>query len=246
MPRRCTCRSALVTGISIRRSSESVDSRHREVCGSHLRSSCILSFVNGILGGTFDPPHFGHLAIAHAAYEQLGLDAVLLMVAGEPWQKTDDAPTSAEHRFAMTSIAASESDHLVADDREIHRTGPTYTIDTVESMDGPCVLILGADAAAGVPTWHRGSELLDMATFAVVPRPGIDVGAVEDALGDRFRWLDLPLIDLSSTAIRQHVAKGHSARYLVPEGVSSYIEVNSLYRTSATSVAPVPIIADDE
>ncbi len=201
--------------------------------------------MNGILGGTFDPPHFGHLAIAHAAYEQLGLDTVLLMVAGEPWQKADDAPTSAEHRFAMTSIAASEADHLVADDREIRRTGPTYTIDTVESMEGPPVLILGADAAAGIPTWHRGSELIEKATFAVVPRPGIAAATVEDALGDRLRWLDLPLIDLSSTAIREHVARGHSARYLVPEGVSSYIEVNGLYRTPASSPAAVPIIAHD-
>lgn len=212
----------------------------------HRRSSCILRIVNGILGGTFDPPHFGHLAIAHAAYEQLGLDTVRLMVAGEPWQKADDAPTSAEHRFAMTSIAVSEADHLVADDREMLRTGPTYTIDTVESLGEPCVLILGADAAAGVPTWHRGSELLEMTTFAVVSRPGITPRAVEDALGDRFRWLDLPLVDLSSSAIREHVGKGYSARYLVPEGVSSYIEVNGLYRTSASSAAPVPIIAHDE
>ena len=207
---------------------------------------CILRYVNGILGGTFDPPHFGHLAVAHAAYEQLELDTVLLMVAGDPWQKADDAPSGAEHRLAMTCLAAAEADDVVTDDRELRRGGPTYTIDTIESMDGPCVLILGADAAAGVPTWHRGDDLIEMASFAVVPRPGVGAGEVAAALGDRFTWLDLPLVDLSSTAIRDHVAKGHSARFLVPEAVASYIEVNGLYKSPSSSAAPVPIIADDE
>jgi len=168
------------------------------------------------------------------------------MVAGEPWQKADDAPSGAEHRLAMTCLAATEADYFVADDRELRRSGPTYTIDTVESMDGPCVLILGADAAAGVPTWHRGADLIEQASFAVVPRPGVRAGEVAAVLGDRFTWLDLPLVDLSSTAIRDHVAKGHSARFLVPEAVTSYIEVNGLYRTPSSSAASVPIIADDE
>ncbi len=202
--------------------------------------------MKGILGGTFDPPHFGHLAMANAAHEQIGLDTVLLMVAGDPWQKADDPPSDPDHRLAMTALAAAEAEFLEVDDRELRRDGPTYTYDTVAAMGTECVLIVGADAAAGVPTWHRADELLEIARFAVVPRPGVDPDAVTDALGDRFSWLEMPPVDLSSTLIRAHVGKGYSARFLVPEAVASYIAVNGLYRSPSSSASVFPIIAGDE
>lgn len=200
----------------------------------------------GILGGTFDPPHIAHLAIAHAAYEQLGLAEILLIPAGDPWQKAGDVLTDAGHRMAMTRLAASEAPYLVADDREIRREGATYTIDTIMTMTEPCVLILGADAAVGVPTWHRAGELIERVTFAVVPRPGIDTVEVDTALGDRYTWVDLPLMDISSTDIRDHVSRGHSARFLVPEAVAAYIEVNDLYRAATSSDETASIIVGDE
>lgn len=179
-------------------------------------------------------------------FEQLDLTKILLMPAGDPWQKADDVLTEAGHRLAMTRLAASEAPYLLADDREILREGPTYTIDTITTMTEPCVLILGADAAVGVPTWHRGAELIESATFAVIPRPGISAVDVDSALGDRYTWVDLPLIGISSTDIRDHVARGHSPRFLVSEAVAAYIEANDLYRAPTCSDTPVPIIVVDE
>ncbi|GMR01831.1 MAG: hypothetical protein BMS9Abin20_0152 [Acidimicrobiia bacterium] len=215
-------------------------------CGSRSLVSGILWHVIGILGGTFDPPHIAHLAIAHAAHEQLGLAEILLMPAGDPWQKAGDALTDAGHRMAMTRLAASEAPYLVADDSEMRREGPTYTIDTIMTMTERCVLILGADAAAGVPTWHRAAELMERVTFAVILRPGIDTAEVDTALGDRYTWIDLPAIDISSTDIRDHVARGHSARFLVPEAVAAYIEANNLYSVATSSDKTVSIIVGDE
>ncbi len=186
--------------------------------------------VIGILGGTFDPPHVGHLALAHAAYEQLGLDEVLFMPAGDPWQKADRDVTPAAHRMAMVSLAASVAPYLGADDREIDRTGPTYTIETVTSIGDECVLIVGADAAKGVPSWHRADDLLDIASFAVVDRPGVARSEIDPAVLRRCTWVDMPPIDISSTAIRAHVAAGHTPRFLVPDSIASYIAMNGLYQ----------------
>jgi nicotinate-nucleotide adenylyltransferase len=108
--------------------------------------------VIGILGGTFDPPHIAHLALAQAAHEQLELDEVLFMPAGDPWQKSRDVITAADHRVAMTRLAASGAPYFVADDREILRRGPTYTIETVEELGQDCVLVLGA----GPMNWLTG------------------------------------------------------------------------------------------
>jgi len=202
--------------------------------------------VIGILGGTFDPPHLGHLAIANATFDQLALDKILLMPAGRPWQKADHVLTDAGHRLAMTKLAASEVPYLVVDDREIRREGPTYTIDTVEAMTEPCVLIIGADTAVGLSTWHRGVELLEKAAFAIVARSGITAADVDAALGGRYTLIDLPPIDISSTQIRDHISRGHSPRFLVSEAVAAYIETNGLYRSPTSAHDPVPIITVDE
>jgi len=168
------------------------------------------------------------------------------MPAGDPWQKSEGDVTSSVDRLAMVDLAAAEAVHFKADDREMRREGPTFTIDTVATLDDDAVVVLGADAAVGVPSWHRGDELIAAAQFAVIPRNEIDRQDVRDVLGDRFFWIDVPLIDISSSDIRAHVSAGHSPRFLVPESVAAYIEARDLYRSSAASPRPVPIIAVDE
>jgi len=186
--------------------------------------------VHGILGGTFDPPHIGHLAVAMTALEQLDLDVVRFIPAGDPWQKRDELVNDASHRLAMTRLAASEDPRFVVDDIEIRREGASYMIDTVEALGGRCILILGADAARNLLTWHRAHDLLSMAEIAVVPRPGTGVEDVRAALGVPVVGLSMPTIDLSGTQIRAHVAHGHSPRFLVPDAVCDYILANELYR----------------
>jgi nicotinate-nucleotide adenylyltransferase len=186
--------------------------------------------VHGILGGTFDPPHIGHLAVANAALEQLDVEVVRLIPAGDPWQKRDEQVTDARHRLAMTRLAASEDPRFVVDDLEIRRSGPSYMVDTIEQLGGPCTLILGADAARNLLTWHRAATLLEMVEVAVVPRPGVGFSDVCDALGRPVIELSMPTIDLSGTQIRSHISRGHSPRFLVPDAVCDYIASNGLYR----------------
>ena len=193
-----------------------------------------LGRVIGILGGTFDPPHIAHLAVAHAAREQLRLDEVVLMPAGDPWQKSAETVTPAAHRMAMTRLAASAAPYFRADDREVVRDGPTYTIETVRELNEDCVLIVGADAALGLHSWHRADELIGIASFGVVDRPGVKRRDVDAILANGCIWIDMPMIDISSTEIRSHVAVGHTARFLVPEAVAMYIESNGLYRSGSS------------
>ena len=195
-----------------------------------MRSSSILALVIGIFGGTFDPPHVGHLGVATAAVEQLGLERLLLVPAGEPWQKSDISVTPASHRLAMAKLAAAEDERFVVDDREIQRVGPSYTIDTVREIGERCVLVLGTDAAAGIPTWQGGPELLSLVDLAVVERPGVSQEDVEETLGRAVTLLSMPAVELSATALREHIAAGWSPRFLVPEAVADYITTNGLYR----------------
>lgn len=185
-----------------------------------------------ILGGTFDPPHIAHLIAGEAAYRTLGVDVVTFLPAGSPWQKGDEVITPAVHRRAMTNLAVAGVDYFEADDRETRRAGPTYTFDTVESFDRDELwLIVGADAAAAIRTWHRADELLGSVSVAVAPRPGIDRRAVEAAVGS-VAWLDMPEIDLSGTDIRDRARAGKGIRFLVREAVWTYIVDNGLYRSA--------------
>lgn len=194
----------------------------------------ILFLVIGILGGTFDPPHIAHLAVAQAAHEQVGLDEIVFMPAGDPWQKAGYEISPAIHRMAMTRLAASAAPHFIADDREVLRVGPTYSIDTVTDLAQDCVLLLGADAVRGVPSWNRAEELIELVTFGVVDRPGVARDDIDTKVLSKCTWIDMPRIDISSTDIREHVATGHSARFLVPEAVAAYIEANGLYETGSS------------
>ena len=193
----------------------------------------LLGVQRGVLGGTFDPPHLAHLVAAEAAYHQLDLDVVSFVPAGAPWQKAGAGVTAPAHRLAMTALAIAGTEYFVVDDREVQRGGWTYTIDTIETYpaDDAVTLIVGADAAAGVPGWHRAAELMECARFAVVPRPGASRRAVEDALAEaRFEWLDMPEMAISSTALRSRTSAGLSLRFLVPRAVEDYIEERGLYR----------------
>ena len=183
----------------------------------------------GILGVTFDPPHWAHLVAGEAAYRELGLDVVTFVPAGSPWQKADNDVSRVEHRWAMTSLAVEGVDYFGADDREVRRDGWTYTVDTLaEFADDDVALILGADAAAGLRSWHRSVEIVDRVVVAVMPRPGTDRSLVE-ATGARIRWLDVPDLAISGTMLRQRRADGGSIRFFVREPVYAYIVEHDLY-----------------
>ena len=162
--------------------------------------------------------------------QQLDLDVVRLVPAGEPWQKIGTAVTQARHRWGMTLAAISDIPYLDADDREIQRCGLTYTIDTLTGLGGDTpTLILGADAAARLRSWYRADEVLELARIAVAPRPGTTRDSVEKAVGRGVEWLDVPSLDISGTELRRRAAAGHSLRFLVREQVREYIERHGLY-----------------
>ena len=207
----------------------------RSGCGSCLllvaRGRPILSRVKrGILGGTFDPPHIAHLIAGETAYRQLALDVVSFIPAGAPWQKSDSGVSSAEHRWEMTRLSVEPIPYFVADDSEIRRDGPTFTIDTVESFAGDeLVLILGADAALGIRSWHRWRDLLEKVDLAVAPRPGVGRHEVEHAVPKTIEWLDMAPIDVSATDVRERARKGLSIRFYVRERVWQYVQEQHVY-----------------
>ena len=186
----------------------------------------------GILGGTFDPPHLAHLFAGEAAYRDLGLDVVTFMPTGAPWQKAGRNVTSAKDRWQMTVLAIEGVPYFEADDREVRREGWTYTVDTLRSFpdDEELCLILGADAARGVVTWHESSEVLERVMIAIIPRPGTDRDDVDDALvGGKTVWLDTPDVRLSGTMLRRQAQAGRSIRFLVRDKVWRYVEDNRIY-----------------
>lgn len=183
-----------------------------------------------LLGGTFDPPHIGHLAVAQAAWEQLSVDVVTFLPAGDPWQKSDDrAVTPATVRCRMVSAAVEGIPHFEVDPREAERDGPTFTWDTITSFaDDHVILVLGADAAAGIRSWHRGDELAERVDVAVVGRPGTARPEVDMAVPGA-QWLEMPELDLSSTELRAWLGRGFSGRFLIPDGTLGIIADSGLY-----------------
>ncbi|HEX6947425.1 MAG TPA: nicotinate-nucleotide adenylyltransferase [Acidimicrobiia bacterium] len=184
----------------------------------------------GILGGTFDPIHIAHLHAAECALYQARLDRVLLMPAGDPWQKLGKRVSAGHHRLEMTRLAIAGVPGLEADDREVRRDGLTYTIETLETFpaDEELYLILGSDAAAGLPTWERAADVLDRVSVIVAPRPGTDLSSVARVVPDAI-ILEMAPLGISGTAIRHAAATGRPYRYLVTEPVHRYIEENRLY-----------------
>jgi nicotinate-nucleotide adenylyltransferase len=205
--------------------------------------------VVGILGGTFDPPHLAHLAIAEEAREVLGLDRVLFLPAGRPWQKADRAVTSARLRVAMVERAIAGNPAFVLDAREVDRDGPSYTVDTLAELAAARVaqdpwFILSSEALAGFGTWRDPERILALARLCVVPRGDAPTVAVE-AFRTRFRVaderlavLDHPRLAISSTEIRARVRAGRSIRYLVPDAVAALVAEYALYVAGPEPSAP--------
>lgn len=179
----------------------------------------------GILGGTFDPPHLAHLLAGETAYRQLLLDEVRFIPAGAPWQKARNNVTEASHRWAMTVLATEGVDYFVPDDREVVRDGWTYTIDTLEEFGAhdELFLVLGADAARNLPSWHRADEVVARARLVVAPRPGVERHEVEEAVKVT-HWLDMPLLGISGTDVRERARQHKSYRFLVRDNVWSYLQ----------------------
>ena len=190
----------------------------------------------GLFGGTFDPPHVGHLVTAVNVRHALALDAVVLMVANSPWQKQGTRSISpAEDRLAMVEAAVADVKGLVAGDAEIRRGGSSFTADTlatlVESYPGAELFtIVGDDAAAGLTTWERHQEVVAQSRLVVVDRPGTPV-----ELPSGFEWLrvEVPRLEVSSTDLRARVRDGRPLDYLVTEPVLDIIAMRNLYRDAA-------------
>lgn len=188
----------------------------------------------GVFGGTFDPPHVGHLVSAVNVRYELRLDRVLLMVNNVPWQKAGTRAVSpAEERFGMVEAAVADVVGLEASRLEIDAGGPSFTADTLaallrEDASRELFVILGADAAAGLLTWERCDEVRELATIVVVERPGAHPG--EPPEGWRWTWVEVPSLEVSSTDLRARAVDGRPLDYLVTHEVADWISSHDLYR----------------
>lgn len=192
----------------------------------------------GVLGGTFDPVHVGHLALGRVARDQLALDQVLFVPAGQPWRKPDREITPDEHRLAMVRLAVEGESAFAVSTMELEREGPSYTADTLEAVhrerpDDELFFIVGQDALADLPHWVRPERIIELARLAVARRPGAPAVPADALRGLRERvvWLEMPPLDVSATEIRRRLRKGESVDGMLPPAVEVYIRENRLYRT---------------
>lgn len=191
----------------------------------------------GIFGGTFDPPHVAHVVLAAAAMHQLGLEVLVVTVAGVPWQKVGSREiSSGETRYEMAKAAFAEVPGVEVSDMELRREGNSYTVDTLHELTAPnteLILLLGSDAAAGLDTWGRHEQIADLASIAVFPRRGHET----DVPPDGFTWmpLELPGLEISSTDIRRRAAEGLPLFGLVPTAVREIVQARGLYRPELDS-----------
>ncbi|MGQ9517353.1 MAG: nicotinate-nucleotide adenylyltransferase [Anaerolineae bacterium] len=198
----------------------------------------------GILGGTFDPVHFGHLLLAEQAREILELQQVLFVPAGVPPHKLDESHTPTEHRLRMLELAIADQPAFAISRVDVDRPGPHYSVDMVrligENQEPGTELffLMGMDSLAHILSWHRPDLLIQLCTLAVAGRPGYacDLDGLErqlPGLRRRIRFFDMPLVEISGEDIRRRIRLGRSIRYLAPEPVRQYIEAYGLYRLSA-------------
>lgn len=206
--------------------------------GVAIRSNNVRGVARiGVFGGTFDPPHVGHLVTAVNVRHALGLDRLLLVVANEPWQKVGTRPiTPASDRLAMVEAAVAGVDGLEASSVEIDRGGPSYTADTLADLAGvhpgaELLLVLGADAAAGLHTWDRVEEVRSSASLVVVERPGEPPPAVPP--GWSWTLVEVPRLEVSSSDLRERVVDGRPLDYLLTPAVISCVRERRLYRGPA-------------
>jgi len=194
----------------------------------------------GILGGTFDPIHLGHLIVAEEVRIKLGLSDIIFVPTGQPWLKIDHIVTSAILRVEIVRLAIAGNPRFKLCTLEVERTGPSYSVDTIAALREqwgaqPLFFILGSDSIAELHLWKEPAKLVQMCQLVVVPRVGLitpDLNSLERSIPgvrDRVIQLDAPVIDISSSEIRQRISLGLSVRYLVPEEVVKYIAEKELY-----------------
>jgi len=197
----------------------------------------------GVMGGTFDPIHNGHLAVAEEVRSRLDLSMLLFVPAGQPWLKMDNPVSPAEYRVRMVRLAIADKPHLKLSTMEVERSGATYTVDTMAELqsqfgaENDLFFILGWDNLAELPQWKEPSRLITLCHLVAVPRPGYprpDLKALEaliPGLSQRVILMDKPEMDISASEIRDRVAQGLSISHLVPGPVDEYIRQHKLYIT---------------
>lgn len=203
----------------------------------------------GIMGGTFNPVHFGHLVTAEEAQVSYDLDLVIFMPAGHPPHKKEEGILPGEDRYLMTVIATASNPRFTVSREEIDRPEPSYTIETLSMLrkklgpESELFFITGADAVLEILTWKRPEDLGEYCSFIAATRPGYELGRLKDALEEKGEiegksfpsvyLLEVPALAISSTDIRRRVTEGRSIRYLLPEGVANFIAKNGYYRAPA-------------
>jgi nicotinate-nucleotide adenylyltransferase len=193
----------------------------------------------GILGGTFDPIHYGHLIIAEAAMDQLGLDRIEFLPANDPPHKPEGSVSPARHRAAMVQTAIDPVDYFELNCIEMERAGPSYTVDSLEQLvrerpQDSFWFIIGGDSLRDLPSWRSPERILELASLAVIDRPGAiyDLAGLEGlvpGLRQRIALVEAPLVDLSATLLRRRFAAGGSIRFQTPDSVIAYMTANGLY-----------------
>ena len=202
----------------------------------------------GLLGGTFNPPHIGHMVCAQEARAGLGLDRVLLVPVHTPPHKRLDAEPGVEHRLALCRLAAADAEGIEVSAIEAERPGRSFTIDTLRALHDAhpgdqLTFIVGADQAAGLPDWREPGAVLELAELGVADREGVREADVLEHLSvlpgaaGRVRFFPMPRLDLSSSLIRRRVAEGRPVRWLVPDAVAEYIAEHGLYGARTEAVA---------
>jgi nicotinate-nucleotide adenylyltransferase len=198
----------------------------------------------GVMGGTFDPIHHGHLVAASEAAALLDLDEVVFVPTGQPYRKDAREVTPAEHRYLMTVIATASNPRFTVSRVDIEREGPTYTLDTLKDLhalrpDDELYFITGADALAEILSWRNVEELWELAHFVGVTRPGHELSN-NGLPADRVTLLEVPAMAISSTDCRERTARHEPVWYLVPDGVVQYIAKYRLYRPDAEPAQSIP------
>ncbi|GAB3597060.1 Nicotinate-nucleotide adenylyltransferase [Corynebacterium faecale] len=197
------------------------------------------------MGGTFDPIHHGHLVAGSEVADRFGLDMVIYVPTGQPWQKADRVVSPAEDRYLMTVIATASNPRFHVSRVDIDRGGDTYTIDTLTDIraqypDADLFFITGADALAMIVTWRDWETMFDLAHFVGVTRPGyeLDDDIIPEMHKDRVSLVDIPAMAISSTDCRERARDGHPVWYLVPDGVVQYITKRQMYQAGTPTAEP--------
>jgi nicotinate-nucleotide adenylyltransferase len=200
----------------------------------------------GVIGGTFDPIHYGHLAAAEEARVRVNLEKVLFAVAGLPPHKLDEEVTPVEHRLAMVRLGISSNPDFELSRVDVDRSGPSYTVDTISILQEQwgqgteMFFVLGIDSLVEVPTWHQPERLIQLCHLVAVARPGfeVDMRQLEDSvpgISSRVEIIGMPEVDISSSDLQRRVREGLPIRYQVPEEVERYIREHRLYQQSTES-----------